>query len=60
MSGTTLTEEYWLAARHLDFTFDELSRMALDSFASSFLPWQERLALLEEMRREIATLGGSR
>jgi adenosine deaminase len=60
MSGTTLTEEYWLAARHLDFTFDELSRMALDSFASSFLPWQERRALLEEMRREIATLGGSR
>jgi adenosine deaminase len=60
MSGTTLTEEYWLAARHLDFTFDELSRVALDSFASSFLPWQERLALLEEMRREIATLGGSR
>ncbi|HJR41404.1 MAG TPA: adenosine deaminase, partial [Gemmatimonadaceae bacterium] len=58
MSGTTLTEEYWLAARHLDFTFDELSRVALDSFASSFLPWQERLALLEEMRREIATLGG--
>lgn len=60
MSGTTLTEEYWLAARHLDFTFDELSRMALDSFASSFLPWQERRALLEEMRREIATLGGAR
>jgi adenosine deaminase len=60
MSGTTLTEEYWLAARHLDFTFDELSRMALDSFASSFLPWQERRALLEEMRREIGALGGSR
>ena len=28
MSGTTLTEEYEHAARHLDFTFDELARVA--------------------------------
>jgi adenosine deaminase len=57
MSGTTLTEEYWRAARHLDFTFDELSRIALDSFGSAFLPWQERRPLVEAMRGEIVALG---
>lgn len=60
MSGTTLTEEYWLAAKHLDFSFEELSRIALDSFGSSFLPWQERSAMVEQMRGEIAALGAGK
>src|SRR5439155_22679783 len=38
MSGTTLTDEYVHAARELDFTFDELCRIALNGFASAFLP----------------------
>jgi adenosine deaminase len=39
MSGTTLVDEYAHAARHLGFTFDELARVALNGFESSFLPY---------------------
>ena len=58
MSGTTLTHEYEHAARQLDFDVAELSRIALNGFASAFLPWEERERLLAEARREIALLTG--
>jgi adenosine deaminase len=58
MSGVTLTDEYAAAARHLDFTFDELCAVALNGFESAFLPWQERVALLDEVSAEIETLRG--
>jgi adenosine deaminase len=57
MSGVTLTDEYEVAARHLGFDFDELARIALNGFESAFLPWRERLALLEAARRDVAALG---
>jgi len=56
MSDTTLTDEYAHAATHLGFTFDELCELARNSFASAFLPWEERQLLLAEVEREIATL----
>ena len=56
MSGTTLTDEYEHAARHLDFSFDELCRVALNGFESSFLHYEERQALLTSVRAEIAAL----
>lgn len=56
MSGTTLTDEYVHAARSLDFTFDELARVALNGFESAFLPYAERIALTERARSEIAAL----
>jgi adenosine deaminase len=56
MSGTTLTDEYLLAARHLDFSLRELGEVALNGFASAFLPWEERRVMLEEARREIDAL----
>jgi adenosine deaminase len=56
MSGTTLTDEYLLAARHLDFTFEELAEIALNSCASAFRPWPERHALMEAARGEIERL----
>ena len=58
MSGTTLTDEYLHAASALDFTFDELARVALNGFASAFLPWAERRTLLAA-RAEIALLRDS-
>ena len=58
MSGTTLTDEYLLAARHHGFTFEELSVIALNGFASAFLPWEDRLRLLDRARREIQRLRG--
>jgi adenosine deaminase len=56
MSGTTLTEEYELAARHLDFSFEELCRVALNGFESAFLPWEERLQLIARARDEMEAL----
>jgi adenosine deaminase len=53
MSGTTLTDEYLYAAKYLDFTFDELSTLSLNGFESSFLPWEQRMAMLEEVSAEL-------
>lgn len=58
MSGTTLTDEYMHAARALGFTLDELSDVALNGFASAFLPWEEREALIAKARADIAALRG--
>jgi adenosine deaminase len=59
MSGTTLTDEYLLAARHHGFTFEELATIALNGFASAFIPWEERVRLMERARGEIEELRGS-
>jgi adenosine deaminase len=59
MSGTTLSDEYFHAARSLEFTFDELAQIALNGFTSAFLPWEERSRLLNRARDEIAVLGGT-
>ena len=56
MSGTTLTDEYVYAAKRLDFNFDELCTMALNGFESAFLPWEQRVQLLEQVAGEMATL----
>ncbi len=56
MSGTTLTEEYEHAARALDFSFDELARLALNGFESAFLPHDERRALVATAERDLAAL----
>ncbi|MGH7663872.1 MAG: adenosine deaminase [Gemmatimonadaceae bacterium] len=56
MSGVTLTDEYAYAARHLDFTLDELATIALNGFESAFLPAGERAALIASARRDIALL----
>jgi adenosine deaminase len=57
MSGTTLTDEYALAARHFDLGLDDLARIALNGFESSFLHWQEREDLIAAVRRDLAALG---
>lgn len=58
MSGTTLTDEYRHAASTLGFTFDELSEIALNGFASAFIPWEARERLIAEAKAEIETLRG--
>ena len=60
ISGTTLTDEYLHAARALDFTLRELGEMALQSFASAFLPWETRRTLMGEAKREIHALTTAR
>ncbi len=56
MSGTTLTDEYLFAAKHLGFSFDELCTLALNGFESAFLPWEQRVHLLKEVSRDMAAL----
>jgi adenosine deaminase len=58
MSGTTLTDEYIYAAEHLELTVDELAGIALNGFESAFLPWEERLMLIEEVSDKIEQLIG--
>jgi adenosine deaminase len=58
MSATTLTDEYVHAAEHLGFTLDELAGIALNGFESAFLPWEERLMLIEEVSDKIDEMIG--
>jgi adenosine deaminase len=58
MSGTTLTDEYVYAAEHLGFTVEELAGIALNGFESAFLPWEERLMLIEEVSEKIDEMIG--
>ena len=53
VSGTTLTHEYWLAHRHLGFSLEELTEVALLSFQSAFLPYEAKVNLLEEVDEEL-------
>jgi adenosine deaminase len=59
MSGTTLTDEYVHAAERLGFTVDELAGIALNGFESAFLPWEERMMLIEDASDKIEELIGS-
>jgi adenosine deaminase len=58
MSDTTLLDEYEHASTRLDFSFDELCRVALNGFESSFLPYEERERMIEEAKADIAALRG--
>src|SRR3954468_4865440 len=60
MSGTTLTDEYVHAAKKLDFSFDELSEIAINGFSSAFLPWEDREKLIASARADIAALSNGR
>jgi adenosine deaminase len=56
VSGTTVTDEYWLAHRALGFGWSELVEIARTGFRSAFLPGAQRAALLESVEHEIALL----
>lgn len=56
MSATTVTEEYWRAHQHLDFAWEELCDLAIMGFESAFLPFQEKIAMLEEVAEQIEAL----
>lgn len=56
MSGTTLTDEYEHAMHSLGFTLEELGELAVNGFASAFLPWSERQVMVDAARAEIVAL----
>ncbi len=53
MSGTTLTNEYWMAHEHLGLGWEDLKEVALLGFQSAFLPYEAKVNLLEEVEEEI-------
>ena len=53
MSATTLTEEYWLAHKRLGFTRKEIDQLILYGFASAFLPWGEKQALVAQVKKQL-------
>ncbi len=57
MSGVTLVDEYAHAVERLGFTAPELVRVARNGFASAFLPYAEREALLARLAPEFAAVG---
>jgi adenosine deaminase len=56
ISGTTLTREYQRAQRELGLDWDELTTVALMGFQAAFLPYADKVSLLEEVEKETATL----
>ncbi len=56
MSCVNLVDEYLHAAHSLDFTFDELAKMALNSFEAAFLPEAERAKLILRAQGEIEAM----
>lgn len=56
MSGVTLSGEYWLAHTELGFTREEIDQMILNGFASAFLPWPERLRMINEVSSELESV----
>jgi len=56
ISGTTLTKEYLLAHEHLDFTWDELVRVARMGFEAAFVSWDEKTSMLASFDEAAAAL----
>jgi adenosine deaminase len=56
MSATTVTEEYRRASEHLGFTWDELKDISLMGFAAAFMPWSEKIEMIEAAKKEIAEI----
>jgi len=53
MSGTTLTNEYWIAHTELGFTRSEIDRMILNGFEAAFLPPDEKRQMVDAVRVEL-------
>ncbi|MDH3732399.1 MAG: adenosine deaminase [Gemmatimonadota bacterium] len=56
MSGTTVTEEYVRAWKHLGFTLVEIAEMIRHGFRSAFLHQEEKQALLADVEPGLARL----
>ncbi|MBI4503828.1 MAG: adenosine deaminase [Gemmatimonadetes bacterium] len=56
MDGIDLTHEYWLAHTRLGFTREELDRLILNAFESSFLPDAEKWPLVAKVKAELDSI----
>ena len=57
ISGTTMTDELWLAAQTFNLSFEKLSKVILNGFKSSFLPFAEKVKIYRRAKTEIVEIG---
>lgn len=53
ISNTTLTREYALAQRYYGFDIEDFKEIILNGFKSAFIPYRERLVMIEEVVAEL-------
>jgi len=51
-----VTDEYWLAHTKLGFSREEIERMILYGFESAFLPYEERIGMVEQAKAQLDKL----
>ncbi|RMF67491.1 MAG: adenosine deaminase [Calditrichaeota bacterium] len=56
ISGTTMTDELWLATRVFQLSFEQLSKVILNGFKSVFLPFDEKVEIYQKAKAEIFKL----
>jgi adenosine deaminase len=49
MSDVSMTHEYGVAANHYGLTFSDLEKLAINGMKSSFLPYNERIAVIYDI-----------
>ena len=57
MSGVTLTDEFELLVETFDYDLDDLLELTLNAAEASFLPLEEKEALVEYINEAYADLG---
>ncbi len=54
ISGTTMTNELYLAAKHLDLSLEDIKNIILDGFKSAFLPNRAKSIMLNMVNETLA------
>ncbi len=57
ISGTTLTDEYWLAVKEFGVTAAELKYLIINGFKSAFLPHNKKVAMIKSVMQELDDIG---
>ena len=57
ISNTSLTEEYFKIANHFELTKAQLRKLIMNGFKSLFIPYEERIKLLQEIGQQLNKLG---
>lgn len=57
MSATTVSKEIYLAAKTFNFTFDDICNIIINGFKSAFLPYRDRVVLLNDALAELQSYG---
>ncbi len=57
ISGTTLTDEYWLAVKEFGFTAPEIKYLIINGFKSAFLPHNKKVTLIKKVMKELEDKG---